>query len=89
LSPDGSWWKRKIILNVRVCEILSFILAGGFMSLYLITSAWYISDLLSIFIMATIAKLFKFKNLKYAYLYMLICVLLDGTAAALVLFRTK
>ncbi|CAD8110084.1 unnamed protein product [Paramecium sonneborni] len=89
LSPDGSIWKRKIFYKIRVCEVLSFMLASAFMTLYLFTSAWYLSDLISIFIMSTIAKLFKFKNLKSAFIFLLLCILLDSTAASIIYFTTK
>ncbi|CAD8105245.1 unnamed protein product [Paramecium sonneborni] len=89
LSPDGSFWKRKILYKIRLCEVLSFILASAFMTLYIFTNAWYLSDLISIFIMSTIAKLFKFKNLKNTFYFLLICILLDGTAAIVIYFTTK
>ncbi|CAD8184203.1 unnamed protein product [Paramecium octaurelia] len=88
LSPDGSVWKRKVCYKIRLCEVFSFILASAFMTLYLLTEAWYLSDLISIFIMSTIAKLFKFKKLKSAVFFLIICILLDGTAASLIYFTS-
>lgn len=39
--------------------------------------------------MSTIAKLFKFKNLKSALLFLIICIMLDGTAVSVIYFTTK
>lgn len=44
--------------------------------------------MISIFIMSTIVKFFKFKSLKYAYIFLIACVLLDSTSALVILYTT-
>lgn len=53
---------------------------------YSLTKAWYLSDLISIMMMATIVKLFKLKDLKNSFFLMIICTLTDCVLATIAHF---
>jgi len=59
--------KITIIYVIRICDVLSFIIALAIIFAYLYTNrAWYLSDLISMGIMGTSVKLFKIRSLKDA-----------------------
>jgi hypothetical protein len=78
--------KKKVFKCIRICDILSFIVASTMIVIGIFIYNWIYYDLLSIVICVGGIKLFRFKNMKHAYLSMLTIALLVLVLSAVLHF---
>jgi hypothetical protein len=74
-------FKKNVFSFVRICDILSFIFAGGLIVIGNYLYNWIYYDFLSILICVGGIKLFRFKNMKHAFLSMFTFIVMIGAGS--------
>ena len=86
LIPERYRIKEAIVCWVRIQDIIATLIALGVVVSYnYLHQPWYISNIISICLLGSLLKIFKFFNMKNSVFFMLICLLTDIAGAIITL----